>query len=175
MLAPGLVTVPASSQQSPASFNQSATSASTSQSRQPAAVRVSEAQAESENQLAEQRELQRLRNLDRQVRAHELAHVAVGGRYVTSGASFDYQTGPDGRRYAVGGEVSIDTSEVPGNPQATLDKALVVLRAALAPANPSAQDRRVAAEAAAAIQQARIDLTLQDDEQNRGLRLDTYA
>jgi hypothetical protein len=174
MVAPGLVSAPLSSRQSPVSSNQPVT-ASAVASRQPQASRESPAQTDSENQLAEQRDLQRLRNLDRQVRAHELAHVAVGGRYVTSGASFDYQTGPDGRRYAVGGEVGIDTSEVPGNPQATLAKAQIILRAALAPANPSAQDRRVAAEAVATIQQARIEIALQDDAQNRGSRLDTYA
>jgi DNA anti-recombination protein RmuC len=57
---------------------------------------------------------------------------------------FTFQRGPDGKRYAVGGEVSIDVSKIPGDPQATLDKADQVRRAALAPAEPSAQDRRVA-------------------------------
>jgi hypothetical protein len=131
-----------------------------------------------ENQLNQQRELQQLKNIDREVRAHELAHLAVGGRYVTSGASFKYQRGSDGRNYAVSGEVSIDTSEIPGDPQATLAKALVVLRAALAPANPSAQDRRVAAQATSTIQQARADVIQQassTEEARVGQQLDAFA
>lgn len=92
-------------------------------------------------------DLQLLKQRDLEVRAHEQAHVAAGGRYVTSSASYDYQTGPDGRRYAIGGEVGIDTSSVSGDPAATLAKARAVRRAALAPAEPSAQDLRVAASA----------------------------
>ena len=126
-------------------------------------------------QVAQQRQLQQLKNRDREVRAHELAHASVGGRYVTSGINLQYQRGPDGRLYAVAGEVSIDTSEVPGDPQATLEKAQVVLRAALAPVDPSAQDRRVAAQAVALIQQARAELALQDDPQTTGSRLDVFA
>ncbi|MBK5967151.1 hypothetical protein CCR95_24535 [Thiocystis minor] len=95
----------------------------------------------------EQQELQLLKQRDTEVRAHEQAHIAAGGRYVTSSASYDYQTGPDGQRYAIGGEVGIDTSSVSGDPAATLDKARAVRRAALAPAEPSAQDLRVAASA----------------------------
>jgi len=97
---------------------------------------------------------------DREVRAHELAHVSVGGRY-TGSANFSYERGPDGRLYATGGEVSIDTSPVPNNPEATLAKAITIQRAALAPANPSNTDRRVAAQAAAIAAQARIEISNQ--------------
>lgn len=95
----------------------------------------------------EQRFIQKLRQRDLEVRAHEQAHLAAGGQYVTGGPSYDYQTGPDGRQYAIGGEVNIDTSPVPGDPEATADKARTLLRAALAPAEPSGQDQRVAAAA----------------------------
>lgn len=95
----------------------------------------------------EYQELQLLKQRDTEVRAHEQAHIAAGGRYVTSSASYDYQTGPDGQRYAIGGEVGIDTSSVSGDPAATLEKARAVRRAALAPAEPSSQDLRVAASA----------------------------
>jgi hypothetical protein len=101
-----------------------------------------------------------LANRDREVRAHELAHVSVGGRYAGA-ASFSYERGPDGRLYATGGEVSIDASAVPNDPQATLEKATVIQRAALAPADPSNTDRRVAAEAAALAAQARIEISTQ--------------
>jgi hypothetical protein len=76
-----------------------------------------------------------------------MAHIAAGGQYVRGGANFEYQTGPDGKRYAVGGEVSIDTSGVSGDPDATMRKMQVVRKAALAPAKTSAQDRSVAASA----------------------------
>ncbi|MCG8439585.1 MAG: hypothetical protein MI751_15990 [Pseudomonadales bacterium] len=94
----------------------------------------------------EQRQVEELQQRDREVKAHELAHKSVGGRYVTGG-SFTYQTGPDGVRYAIGGEVSIDTSSE-STPEETLRKAELIRRAALAPADPSPQDYRVASQAA---------------------------
>lgn len=90
-----------------------------------------------------------LRSRDAAVRAHEAAHVAAGGRYVTGAASYAYQRGPDGREYAVGGEVSIDTS-IPGDPEEAVRKMRTVRAAALAPADPSAADLAVAAAAASA-------------------------
>jgi len=111
----------------------------------------------SELKIEEKRELIELRRTDAEVRAHEAAHKAAGGQYA-SAASFQYQTGPDGKQYAVGGEVSIDSSSVSGKPEATIQKMQVVRRAALAPANPSGQDRRVAASAAAAEAKAREQL-----------------
>lgn len=131
-----------------------------------------------ENNLNQQRQLQQLKTLDRAVRAHELAHLTVGGRYITSGARFQYERGADGRNYAVAGEVNIDTSSVPGDPQATLTKSQVVLRAALAPVNPSVQDRLVAAQATSIIHQARIDLMQQSSlsiESRVGQQLDAFA
>ncbi len=86
-----------------------------------------------------------------------MAHIAAGGPYVRGGAHFEYETGPDGRRYAVGGEVSIDTSQEM-DPRATLQKMRTVQRAALAPAHPSQQDRRVAAQAAAKAMKAMVEI-----------------
>lgn len=107
---------------------------------------------------AAQREVARLAARDREVRAHEQAHLAAGGSLVTSGPSYSYQRGPDGRRYAVGGEVGLDVSPVRGDPEATLVKAARIRAAALAPAEPSAQDQRVAARASEMAQQARGEL-----------------
>lgn len=117
------------------------------------------------NQLSEQEQrlLRELVARDREVRAHEQAHANVGGRYAGS-PSYTFQRGPDGRQYAVGGEVAIDVSPIPGDPQATIEKAQVVRRAALAPAEPSAQDRAVAAEATAIEQQARAELLAANNE-----------
>lgn len=91
------------------------------------------------------------------MRRHEQAHASAGGVYAGA-PQYDFTTGPDGGRYAIGGEVSIDTAPVPGDPQATLEKAQTVRRAALAPAEPSEQDRRVAAEASQMAAQARVEL-----------------
>ncbi|ACV37473.1 hypothetical protein CAP2UW1_4232 [Candidatus Accumulibacter phosphatis] len=59
--------------------------------------------------VEEQRQVDVLRATDRNVRAHELAHIAAGAG-LTGAASFTYQLGPDNQRYAVAGEVSIDIS-----------------------------------------------------------------
>ena len=98
--------------------------------------------------------ISRLKARDGEVRGHESAHVAAGGRYITGGASFTFQKGPDGIQYAVGGEVGIDSSPVAGKPEETLAKMRVVRAAALAPAEPSGADLAVAGAAAQAKAQA---------------------
>jgi len=121
--------------------------------------------AQEQRQLeAEQREIQKLADRDREVRAHEQAHQAVGGQYAGP-ISLSYKRGPDGQNYAVAGEVPISTSKVPNDPQATLDKAETIRRAALAPAEPSSQDRRVAAEAIQMTVEARAEIQQQQQEE----------
>ena len=120
---------------------------------------------EAQQQRQEQLEIAELASRDREVRAHEQAHAAVGGAYAGA-PTYTFARGPDGKRYAVGGEVSIDTSPIPNDPEATLRKMELVQRAALAPAEPSAQDRRVAAQAAAQAAEARAELAqLRREEQ----------
>ncbi len=100
---------------------------------------------------------------DREVRQHEQAHLAAAGGLAMSAARFSYERGPDGQNYAVGGEVSIDVS--PGRtPEETIAKAEQIRAAALAPAQPSGQDRAVAAAAASMAQQARLEQSLADRE-----------
>jgi hypothetical protein len=114
--------------------------------------------AKSDVQLkADQEQIQALAARDREVRAHEQAHASVAGQYA-KGTSYTYQRGPDGVSYAIGGEVQIDTSPIPGDPEATLRKAQQLRRAANAPAEPSSQDARVAALAAQMEQEARLEL-----------------
>lgn len=105
----------------------------------------------------DQRVLERLQQRDREVRAHEQAHVSVGGSLILSGPNYTYQTGPDKRPYAIGGEVTIDTS--PGrDAEDTLTKADHIRRTALAPADPSPQDRQVAAKADQMANEARLEI-----------------
>ncbi len=110
----------------------------------------------------EQQKISELAARDREVRAHEAAHASVGGIYAGA-PSYNFARGPDGKNYAVSGEVSIDVSPVAGNPQATIDKAQIVRRAALAPAQPSLQDRAVASAALALEQSARQELQMQNN------------
>lgn len=105
---------------------------------------------EQEQQVAE------LKRRDAEVRAHEAAHQAAGGAYAGS-ASYEYQRGPDGASYAVGGEVPIDVSRE-NEPQATINKMEQIKAAALAPAEPSGQDRAVAAQADAIKAEAQQEL-----------------
>jgi hypothetical protein len=112
-----------------------------------------------EDQLQQQQAEQQLTELkqrDAEVRAHEQAHASLGGQYASS-PQYEYERGPDGRRYAVGGEVSIDISEA-STPEETIRKAQQVKAAALAPAEPSAQDLRVATEATQIALEARSDI-----------------
>lgn len=94
---------------------------------------------------------------DQEVRRHEQAHASAGGAY-TGTPRYEFQIGPDGKRYAVGGEVSVDLSPISGDPRATIEKMRKVRSAALAPAEPSNQDRRVASSANNLILEAQSQL-----------------
>lgn len=123
--------------------------------------------AQHQNQVkAEQAVIQQLKLRDQEVRAHEQAHASVGGVHAGS-ASFTYTRGPNGALYATGGEVGISTSPVAGDPQATLQKARQVQAAAMAPLNPSSQDRAVAARAGRMALDARADLAAERIQSSR--------
>ena len=123
-------------------------------SGQPDSVRLS---PEAQQKVVE------LSQRDQEVQAHEAAHAAVGGQYAGA-PSLSYETGPDGKRYAVSGEVNIDVSEVAGDPAATMKKADVIRSAALAPAQPSSQDRNVAARASQMKAKAQAELMAETAE-----------
>ena len=120
---------------------------------------------EQREQAIERQEIESLKKRDREVRAHELAHAAVGGQFAGS-PQLTFKTGPDGKRYAVAGEVAIDISRA-ASPEATLSKMNQIKRAALAPANPSSQDRSVAAAANQIANQARVEIRQQAVQENQ--------
>lgn len=130
---------------------------STISANRPAAVTV---QNKHTTEISEQdlQQLRQLKNRDQVVRAHEAAHLAAASGIVIGGASYSFQRGSDGIQYAVGGEVSIDTSKVAGDPNATLQKAAQIQAAALAPTQPSSQDRIVAARAAQMAIEAKAEI-----------------
>lgn len=115
-----------------------------------------EARQEQQKDQAEKQEIDELKARDQEVRTHEQAHATVGGQYAGA-PSYDFETGPDGRQYAVGGEVSIDISEE-RTPEETVRKMQQVKAAALAPAEPSPQDLRVASEATQRAAEARAEI-----------------
>lgn len=102
-------------------------------------------------------ELNDLKLRDQEVRTHEQQHAAVGGQHAGS-PNYEYETGPDGKQYAVEGHVQVDMSPVPGDPQATIDKMQQIKAAAMAPAEPSQADKNAAAQAEQLIAQARAEL-----------------
>lgn len=116
-----------------------------------------EEQGSDSNAVVEQQILAELSKRDSEVKAHEQAHSSVGGNLAQS-PQFSYERGSDGKRYAVNGEVSIDISVVRGDPLATINKMRQVYAAAMAPANPSMADIRVAADAIRKMNQAQSEL-----------------
>ena len=107
----------------------------------------------------QRKQLEQLAATDREVRAHEQAHVNVGRELILSGPTYEFETGPDGKNYAISGEVQIDTS--PGKtPEETVPKAQRIRATALAPPDPSPQDQRVAAIASQLEMDARAELAL---------------
>jgi hypothetical protein len=115
-------------------------------------------QQSSAEELANTQIIRSLESRDKAVRNHENAHAGVGGSF-TGAPSYSYEIGPNGKKYAVDGEVSIDLTPIAGEPAQTIAKMNKVQAAALAPANPSAQDIRVAASAASIILEAQAELT----------------
>ncbi len=78
-----------------------------------------------------------------EIYAHELAHKQAAGSF---GGSIVIEK--DGNGIPVGGHVSIKMPGLnPADPEKTIKHADTVIRAALAPSDPSSQDLKVASEA----------------------------
>lgn len=142
-------------------FNNSVSSSSTSAEGQNQNTESKNSSDQNNLSESEQKELQKLKRRDHEVRAHEMAHQSAGGEYAGS-ASYTYTTGPDDKRYAVGGSVDIDTG-AEESPEKTIKKASQVKRAAMAPAQPSAADLKIAAKAARMKMQAQAELRQKED------------
>lgn len=132
-------------------------SSTAADSKNTAATSAASTTAETARLEQERIEVSKLAKRDREVHAHEQAHAAAGGQFAGSPV-YEFTRGPDGVNYASSGHVSIDVSKIAGDARATLDKAQIVQRAAMAPANPSSADRAVAAQAAQMATQARVEL-----------------
>ena len=122
----------------------------------------------------ERQHLMQLQQRDSEVRSHEAAHIAAGGSAVSGAASFTYQKGPDGKLYAIGGEVPISASGG-STPQEKIAIAKQVQAGALAPANPSPQDIKVASSAAMMEARARQELAQEKSEEKKEKAINTYG
>jgi hypothetical protein len=108
--------------------------------------------------------IKKLEERNQDVIAHEAAHMAAGGAYIKGGATYTYQIGPDGKPYAIGGQVGVDVTPVPGDPRATINKMMAIRSAALSPDDPSSQDMSVASTAAEIEEQARAQLNAEESQ-----------
>ena len=122
----------------------------------------------------QKQEVAKLKKRDQEVKAHEKAHASAGAGIVQGGATYQYQRGPDGKMYAVGGEVKIDTTPE-RDPVDTIRKMQQVKKAALAPSQPSAQDRSVAAQASQIEAEARAQLTNKNTEKTNNQQKNQFT
>lgn len=127
------------------------------------------AKAFSELSQSEKQLVTELQTRDKEVRAHEAAHQSAGAP--TGGASFSYQKGPDGKNYAIGGEVSISI-KTGSTPQETISNMKEVIAAAMAPADPSAQD--VAVASSAMVMQMKAQQQLRAESQKEAMGIEAY-
>lgn len=105
----------------------------------------------------EQQEVMELKMTDAEVRAHEHAHKAAAAGLKTTGPNYEYETGPDGKKYAVAGDVNVSYAKS-SDPEVNLKNAQQLKAAALAPADPSSQDRKVAQKADQEIADAKREI-----------------
>ena len=115
--------------------------------------------------------INQLKTIEKKVVAHEMAHKSVGGE-LAGPVHYKYAIGPDGKRYIVGGEVPIKIKEGK-TPEETLKIAQKIKAAALAPANPSPQDLKVAAQATLMEVKAKLDM-YKDKENSTDKKVDLY-
>jgi len=144
-------------------LNENKTAESTQNIIKAEAERREEAKKEDKAEEEKNAQKKELENIQREVVAHEAAHQAAAGE-LGGGVSYSYTEGPDGQSYITGGEVPIKLREG-RTPEETLRNMQQVQRAANAPADPSAQDRQVAAKAAAIASKARRELINDNSEE----------
>jgi len=129
-------------------------------------AKQAEASEKPEESIEYRNQIQELVNREKEVIMHEQAHQSAGGEF-TGAASYTYTTGPDGKRYISGGEVSINTPQT-DDPEEAVRIMERVKAAALAPANPSGQDIKVAASAASKQMKAQMEISAKRAEKAYG-------
>ncbi len=92
-------------------------------------------------------QVQHLAARDQYVRIHEMRHAAALGMFAGR-IHYNYEIGPDGKAYAVGGYTEVNNTPAPTKEMA-LAQARTIRRAAMAAGEASGSDRAVAAQASA--------------------------
>ena len=90
------------------------------------------------------RVLEKFKKSDSEVRSHEQVHASIG--QTTAPISYNYQQGPDGKMYVVGGHVRLDTS-IPDDPKAAAFKLDQIKRASSGPSDSSPADIGISTQA----------------------------
>jgi hypothetical protein len=90
-----------------------------------------------------ERVLAKFKSADSHIRAHEQNHASHGT--TTAPIQYNYQMGPDGKMYAVGGSVRLDTS-IPDDPKAAQIKLDQIKRSANTNSDPSGADIGISSE-----------------------------
>lgn len=101
----------------------------------------------------EQKEVEEMRRINGEVKRRELAHRAVAGNYARGVISYEYETGPDGKKYAVEGHITIDARPILNNPEASIRKAQAIKSVKL--------DRSVSTEAEKMEREVRMELKIE--------------
>ena len=155
---------------------QATSNPSTTSSQSSSSAQQTTAAATTSKELTpeQQRQVADLKRIEANVIAHEQAHMAVGRDLVTSGPSYSYTYGPDGKPYAIGGEVNIDTSPEQ-KPEANISKGEHIVETALAPRDPSTQDYRVAAVGTQMADEGRVELASERSDSAQQKLEQTYG
>ncbi len=94
-----------------------------------------------------------MRRINGEGKHRELAHRAVTGNYARGVISYEYETGPDGKKYAVEGHITIDARPILNNPEASIRKAQAIKSVKL--------DRSVSTEAEKMEREVRMELKIE--------------
>jgi hypothetical protein len=121
------------------------------------------AAADEELSEGEEEQVRELQKRDSEVKSHEQKHIASAGAYAKGGAVYDYQMGPDGKMYAIGGRVELDTS-IPEDPDQALAKARTLRASATAVGDPSSADLSIASYANQMEADARVEKQEENEE-----------
>ena len=107
-----------------------------------------------------ERVLSKFKSIDANTRIHEQTHAILAN--TTTPIQYNYQMGPDGKMYAVGGNVRLDTS-IPNNPKAAEQKLNELKKSATSPGGDmSLADSTIAISA----NLMKMKLQLQEQQEN---------
>ncbi len=103
----------------------------------------------------EQKAVNELKSRDKEVRLHEAEHMRNPELISVGGPKFTYAIGPDGKAYAIGGNVTLTTGK-PKSPEDAMQKAMALKNSSMGVGEPSSKDIGASISAGAMFQEAFI-------------------